>query len=446
MAHASAAHASTCHVGPNHKLPNAMLTPPDSQSASEPLAGSIEIEMPGYLDMNAEYMFMHTQTWPIKSALPSPSLTDRTPTPNKELTYLDQAEEVQYLKVFVETVVGWMESFDLEHHFALLPIRAVRSPPVLNAALACGAMNASSKTPTLQIKAQDYYNSAKTQFVCHLHKLDCDFTELRELADCAAAAVILSLYEMMCAGSLCRIVSFVKARDLIQRGKWDAASEGLGGACFWLHVATEVFECLQTGNKISWDPSGWNVNMNFYREPWTERAGKGNDRDETWVHRIFFIMAKVSDFRAEHNTHRERKILDERQNEWRHLSRSCDIWNDACPPTMQPAGYVEPCQTRGKSCFPNVWMLRQSGILGRLFYHTAMCILAQTSPEGAMGGVGEVAERQLHHSRQICGIVAHSDDTHIAPVTTCLLNVARDALTDHDEISELIRLLNRARK
>lgn len=48
---------------------------------------------------------------------------------------------------------------------------------------------------------------------------------------------------------------------------------------------------------------------------------------------------------------------------------------------------------------------------------------------------------QLHHARQICGIVAHSDDRHIAPVATCALKIAGAALEDEAEKAEVEELL-----
>ena len=47
--------------------------------------------------------------------------------------------------------------------------------------------------------------------------------------------------------------------------------------------------------------------------------------------------------------------------------------------------------------------------MARLFYHTAMCLLAQIHPTMSAEGV-EMYEMQMHHAQQTCGIVAHVKD------------------------------------
>lgn len=53
--------------------------------------------------------------------------------------------------------------------------------------------------------------------------------------------------------------------------------------------------------------------------------------------------------------------------------------------------------------------IKRTTIVARLFYHTAMCLLAQTNP--AMSShYQEMHDMQLSHSHQLCGIVAHLKD------------------------------------
>ena len=47
--------------------------------------------------------------------------------------------------------------------------------------------------------------------------------------------------------------------------------------------------------------------------------------------------------------------------------------------------------------------------MARLFYHTSMCLLGQMHPNRPEGDA-EMADMTSHHSRMICGIVAHNKD------------------------------------
>lgn len=54
-------------------------------------------------------------------------------------------------------------------------------------------------------------------------------------------------------------------------------------------------------------------------------------------------------------------------------------------------------------------LIKRTTITARLFYHTAMCLLAQINPI-VSSDVQEMHDLQTSHSRQICGIVAHVKD------------------------------------
>lgn len=71
--------------------------------------------------------------------------------------------------------------------------------------------------------------------------------------------------------------------------------------------------------------------------------------------------------------------------------------------------YLYPYQTTSQSAFPEVWLIKRSTIVARLFYHTAMCLLAQINPIESKEG-NEMRDLLQRHSQQICGIVAHVKD------------------------------------
>jgi hypothetical protein len=53
--------------------------------------------------------------------------------------------------------------------------------------------------------------------------------------------------------------------------------------------------------------------------------------------------------------------------------------------------------------------VKRTTVVARLFYHTAICLLAQTNPLMPPSSP-EMHDMQLFHSHQLCGIVAHVKD------------------------------------
>lgn len=211
-------------------------------------------------------------------------------------------------------------------------------------------------------------------------------------------------------------------------------------------------------------------------------AGVGNE--EIWVHRILYIVAKVANFRAsipqfqEPNPHDEQVKLQGRFQEWQQLKHWCDTWNTNCPRSLRPYGYLFAAST--KSAFPNVWyvtdahsaplpqlrqpdaqmhrlpiqwqlrltlcdrLIKRVAIVGRLFYHTAMCLLAQINPLKPPHHDDEESRiQQLHHAHQVCGIIAHTKDAGVSSVAIRSLAIAGAVLRDPREQNEVLAMVNR---
>lgn len=292
-----------------------------------------------------------------------------TPPPSEkaavaEREYLNSEEEMYYMQVFVEEVGVWMDSLDREKHFSqLMPYSALKSPMLLNAFLACGLKHLTLTNPDWKDdKALHYYDTATTQLLRSLQNPD------RNTAECATTAVVLNVYEVMSEkpGQSVRMHHIAGARALIRESGWDARSTGVGAACFWLNIGMEVLSCLAFNWQTSWDPDQWGLDLDFASTAPEKRelegaSGAGFGKEEEWVHRIFYIVAKIANFRAtipkfqEASPHDEQIRLGNRLAQWQELKRLCDRWNNACPRTMHPLGYVQATQVKSRSAFPNVW-------------------------------------------------------------------------------------------
>lgn len=69
--------------------------------------------------------------------------------------------------------------------------------------------------------------------------------------------------------------------------------------------------------------------------------------------------------------------------------------------------WIAPCEGGDLLTVPR--LVKRSAIVGRLFYHTACCVLAKLHPIESEFNEGMVAAQQSH-AQDICGIVAHVKD------------------------------------
>ncbi|KAI0131784.1 hypothetical protein BJ170DRAFT_577299 [Xylariales sp. AK1849] len=360
---------------------------------------------------------------------------------NGEREYLNSPEELHFMQIFVTEVGVWMDSLDKEKHFSrLVPYHALKCPMLLNALLACGVKHLTLTQHYNDDKALFYYDTATTQLLRSLQNPE------RNTAECATTAVVLNVYEIMSEKPTQRMSHIAGARALIRECGWNAKSIGLGAACFWLNVGMELLSCLAFNWQTAWDPEQWGVDMDFTTE-------KEHGQEEIWVHRVFHIVAKIANFRAsipkfqEPSPHDEQIRLQARYAEWQRLKQMCDSWNNACPRPMHPFGYTYPSQSRDssgkqKSLFPNVWLIKRAAVVGRLYYHTAQCLLAQINPILAKHSEESRAVQQ-HHAHQVCGIVAHTKDRGVASVSIRSLAIVAEALTNLQEQQEVIAVMER---
>ncbi|KAF2275557.1 uncharacterized protein EI97DRAFT_64083 [Westerdykella ornata] len=348
--------------------------------------------------------------------------------------FLDTQEEVLFMQVFVEEVGLWMDSMDPMKHFSrLLPFHALREPMLLNAFLACGARHLALVNPKYnEDKALHYYDTATTYLLSSLQDPN------RNSVICATTAVILNVYEIMCERALQRMNHIAGARALIKECGWNARSTGIGAACFWLNVGMELLSCLHFNWQVAWHPDEWGVDMDFSRE--TEPG-----HEEIWTYRIVYIVAKIANFRATVPRNSEQMRAPERCNEWKHLKDLADSWNERVPRTMHPMAYLYPGETLSGSAFPEVWLIKRTAIVARLFYHTAMCLLAQLNPLQSPSDP-EMHELQQQHSRFICGIAAHVKDRGVASVALRSLAIAAECLDNRREQEEVLQIFDKIRQ
>lgn len=286
----------------------------------------------------------------------------------------------------------------------ILPFHALGQPMLLNAFLACGVRHLTLVNPAVyqEEKALSYYDTASRYLLRALENPE------RDSVICATTAVILNVYEIMTEKAMMRMNHIAGARALIKECGWDARSTGIGAACFWVNVGMELLSNLHFNWQASWHPDTWGLNLDLNQETMP-------GREEIWTHRILYITAKIGDFRAtvpraqEASSSEETRRRQKRFEEWNFLKQLADTWNSNIPRTMHPAASLASYQTRSNSVFPEVWLIKRTTIIARLFYHTAMVLLAQINPIMTKEAP-DMQNLEQHHAHQICGIVAHVKD------------------------------------
>ena len=253
----------------------------------------------------------------------------------------------------------------------------------------------------------------------------------RDSALCATTAVLLNVYEAMCSGSMVFVYGMdhiAGARALIKECHWDAKTQGLGGACFWLNVGMELLDCLHSNWIMSWDPDLWGVDMNMHQ---AQPSIAGNE--EIWTHRMVYLCAKVSNFRSSSlqvqavGDTSDEPGLSHQYQEWCTYNEWCNQWAQLAPRSMMPLAYIQPWQANSNSAFPKIWyaltdkatyyvltlcrLVKHSAIIARLFYHTTRILLSRSHPLESEFSP-DMQSMQQTHAHDIGGIVAHIRDRY----------------------------------
>jgi len=94
---------------------------------------------------------------------------------------------------------------------------------------------------------------------------------------------------------------------------------------------------------------------------------------------------------------------------------------------------------------PTSRLIKRATIVGRLFYHTAMTLLAQINPLMSKE-TEEMNHMQMSHAHQICGITAHVKDRGVASVALRSLAIAAECLVVRREQEEVLEIFEKIRK
>lgn len=309
---------------------------------------------------------------------------------------------------------------------------------LLNAFLACGARHLSLVNSAYpEARANEYYSTATGLLLSLLQN---QHRDIKSTEMCATTAIILNVYEIMSEKPLQRLNHIAGARALLKECGWNARTEGVGAACFWLNVSMELLTCIRFGWAVGWHPDEWGLDMDFNRscEP---------GREELWAYRMVYILGKISIYKKNFLTYQQEVSSDpsgapKLYDEWCRLRDLCASWNDRIPSNMQPLAVLPPYRTSAKSVFPEVWIIKRCAIVARLFYHTALVVMSQINPYGA-SQADEMQRMKTSNAHQICGITGNLKDRGTASVALRSLATAGETLTERREQDEVLQIFRR---
>ncbi|PLN86005.1 hypothetical protein BDW42DRAFT_159851 [Aspergillus taichungensis] len=356
-------------------------------------------------------------------------------------TCLQNPEEILLLQAFIEEVGPWMDSMNAVNYFShILPYYALEEPMLLQTIMACAARHLSRVDSSYgEEQALHFHDTVYKDLLGSLQD------PTRDSALCATTAVILSVYEAMFSGSkmfMYGMDHIAGARALIKECHWDAKTQGLGGACFWLNVGMELLDCLHSKWIMSWDPDLWGVDMNMHQ---ARPSIAGNE--EMWAHRMVYLCAKVSNLRSSSLQVQAVEYpsneleLNHQYQEWCTYNEWCNQWAQFAPRSMMPIAYFCPWQANSNSAFPKIWLVKHPAIIARLFYHTARILLSKSHPLESEFSP-EMQSMQQSHAHDIGGIVAHIRDRGIAGLATRFLALAAESFRTRETQEETLKILD----
>ncbi|KAJ5091902.1 transcriptional regulator family: Fungal Specific TF [Penicillium alfredii] len=348
---------------------------------------------------------------------------------------LTDSDQVIFLQAFVEKVGPWMDAMDESNHFThILPLHASNEAMLLKAFLACGARHLSLVDLAYEDKAIHLFEATTHDLLVSMQDPN------RDSVLCATTALILGVYEIM-SQSAQQTNHIAGSRALIRECGWTASTPGLGSAIFWISIRMELLDCLYHKWALSWDPDTWGVNMDL-----SQVAPVGMTEEDLWSHRILYICAKIANFRISVD---QSQTLDDQPSrtheqfqEWSLYNDWCDRWDKNVPRSMMPLSHLHPWQTNSQSVFPQIWLVKPSGILARVLYHTARILLARAHPlESEFRS--ETRNMQTTNAYEVFGLVTRLKDRNVASVLTRCLAIAAESLDTREAQEEALGVLDK---
>jgi hypothetical protein len=398
----------------------------------------------------------------LESGMLSPSVwKERFFWPNEYTTTLCTC----LMRHFIEDMAAWFDVADPSRHFTLVvPQRARRCPPLLNAVFTASARHLARmgkyKTADGTIKyagtrlstltgntALEYHNAT----LAYLIPLSTDPLEVGN-EDLLAAAVVLRFYEELDISITgddaetflatfqvlvnAQLTNAMNATTMLADGTFEASTPDgavspFQQACFRMALRQEVTSAFMKQRSVR-----------LPLEAWTPLRSWSEAEDAVWTDRLVLFCADVLQFCFGDDAAGTRSQTD-RWNELKEFQRT---WELCKPLTFGPLREQEADGTHG--VFPLIWLFSEINVSGMQYLDLARILLTVYDPTIPKLGPGAVAAGRRTSASvreivlEICGLAVSNGSAQPALVMAHLaIAVCGEYFTNEYEQKSMIDLL-----
>ncbi|KAJ9649400.1 hypothetical protein H2199_000175 [Coniosporium tulheliwenetii] len=270
---------------------------------------------------------------------------------------LQDREEAQLMRYFIENLARSFDLCDQDRHFALVvPQRAAICPTLLNAIFAASARHLS------RISDFDPFVSDRYHQECLKHLIP-ELSDTAAIMDenlLAATVILRFLEEVEVPVSGADTQSHLLGTHVfISAQERSTVMGGLRQAAFWVGLRQEIYMAFVNQRSILPALEHCNIDRSF------DMAN-----DCTWANRIVVHCADVLRYcfgDGEHSV-----------NTYNQLSDYCRDWMAYKPASFSPIFYREASEGE---LFPEVWLLSDAVVTGLQHYHLARILLTAHNPK-----------------------------------------------------------------
>ncbi|KAI9739220.1 MAG: hypothetical protein M1834_007433 [Cirrosporium novae-zelandiae] len=308
------------------------------------------------------------------ASLPTPEQSSYTPgslsTVREIYPHPLNSREAFLLHNFVHKLAPWADACDLACHFGTeVPRRALHTPMILYAIMACSSRHQALLLETDQIESSLYHSRCLNLLIPALSEDSYDENLL-------ATVVVLRLYEELDSreDTKCHLLGTTRLLNSIAKF---SSSGGLGEAASWLSLRQAMYASL-----VQKEP------MNINLENYEHSAAFYESDDASCANVIVFLVAKILSLAL-------RSVDGIDPEVWSQLEKEIEAWNETRPPSFQPICHQEADISQGRP-FPEIWLMTSAQVVGLQHYHAAKIILTLYKPP--LGPLGFEASRSRRNA------------------------------------------------
>ncbi|EXJ73101.1 uncharacterized protein A1O5_04250 [Cladophialophora psammophila CBS 110553] len=288
---------------------------------------------------------------------------------SKPLWPLNDLAEAELLRHFIDNIGPQLDVTDHVSHFTTtVPQRAAHCPLLFYAIIAAASIHRSR----VQGVPDQFYEEYQARCIRILIRF-LDDPEYSPDENFLAAIVVLRKGEEMSGNAdedrMCHLLG--SSRVINSVGEV-AANGGLGESAAWIVLRQGVYVSLTSNAPL-------NVDLGCYKRSVVFLGLT----DHAWANKIVFIFAETLVYSAKSSEHAGADVED-----WRTLQHAATQWYHDKPDTFLPVFEASseesaPNRLAGPGCrnpFPTISMLQAPHVIGLMYYHLTLILLALSDP------------------------------------------------------------------